>query len=405
MNMKKALSAMLAASMALSFASVGAFAASANTSADKTGTITPDATEVVDGDGNSYNAKSGVTVTPSSGKVVIDTVTPNSTIYIRLDGNTAISNGRLNPATGADLANDKLFSFSSTKKTNSKLVKSIEVVTNKAIGSVSGRNNWLKITLNDGTMTSEQKFEGTVTFKAKKTSDSEGLHNGFSGDVAYLGDTYTLDLSIWVNNSKITDGDNPGTGDRVYFDPTANDTNTLIWGDDRASLKFEAGSNPDKFYARLSTKADMNIYSEYGDPLNADLYFYDFVGNPTVPSTSRAVLTLGVPWDLDAAYVPDPEKCYIYQVINGELVDVTNQFTYSEDEQEIAGWSIKTRQLGTYIVSDTELDLEIADEDSAPSDSDKDVPDTGANDMVNVAMLAGMLSLAAAGAVAFKRTK
>lgn len=410
MNFKKALCATLAASMAMSFASIGAMAASVNTSADRTGTITPDASEVVDQDGNAYSAMSGVSVnTGTAGRLSIDTITPNSTIYIRLGGNTVLSNGRGTAANISDLLNDKLFSFSSSKKTNSKLVKSIELVKDKSIGSVSGRNNWVKVVLNDATMTSDQKFEGSVTFKSRKTSDSNAPHNGFTGDNAYIGDTYSLDLTFWINNRKITDGDNPETGDRVYFEPTTNDTNTIVWGDDRAALKFDASSNADKFYARLSTKSIGEIYQTYGDPVNADLYFYDFVGNPSIPATSRATLTLGVPWDEDDAYVPNPANAFIYQMnADGDLIDVTNQFTYSEDEQEISGWSIKTRTLGTYIVSDTELDIDVEDEEEIvddKKDDDKEIPDTGASDMVNVAMLAGMLSLGAASAIAFKRSK
>ena len=93
---------------------------------------------------------------------------------------------------------------------------------------------------------------------------------------------------------------------------------------------------------------------------------------------------------------------------------MTASFTYSEDDQEIPGWSIRTRQLGTYIVSDTELDVYASDdgdvedvEDDATADSTvsdgKDIPNTGSGDMVNVAVLAAVLSLSAAGAVAFRK--
>ena len=199
------------------------------------------------------------------------------------------------------------------------------------------------------------------------------------------------------------------------MDPDANDTNTLIWGDDRAALKFDADDDASKFYARLSTSNMSDVYAEYGDPVDADLWFYNFVGSPTVPATSKATLTLGIPWDDDDDYTPDPENCYIYTLdSDGYLTDVTASFTYSEDDQEIPGWSIRTRQLGTYIVSDTELDVYASDdgdvedvEDDATADSTvsdgKDIPNTGSSDMVNVAVLAAVLSLSAAGAVAFRK--
>ena len=92
---------------------------------------------------------------------------------------------------------------------------------------------------------------------------------------------------------------------------------------------------------------------------------------------------------------------------------MTASFTYSEDDYEIPGWSIRTRQLGTYIVSDTELDVYAYDDDAEDSASEdvsddavsdgKDIPNTGSGDMVNVAVLAAVLSLSAAGAVAFRK--
>ena len=94
---------------------------------------------------------------------------------------------------------------------------------------------------------------------------------------------------------------------------------------------------------------------------------------------------------------------------------MTNKFTYSEDAREIPGWSIQTRTLGTYIVSDTELDVDNSHVDpgetgnggDAPTTStpDKNIPNTGSSDMVNVAVMAGVLSLAVAGAVAFRKAK
>ena len=197
------------------------------------------------------------------------------------------------------------------------------------------------------------------------------------------------------------------------MDPDKNDTYTLIWGDDRAAVKFEADDDAKKFYARLSTSNMSDIYAEYGDPVDADLWFYDFVGHPTVPATSKATLTLGIPWDEDEDYTPDPENCFIYEVdADGYLVDVTSKFSYSEDDQEIPGWSIRTRQLGTYIVSDTELDVTVDEPETSepadvetPTNNGKDIPNTGSSDMVNVALVAAVVSLAAAGAVAFRKVK
>ncbi|MFR9190497.1 MAG: hypothetical protein ACLVL7_09950 [Anaerotruncus massiliensis (ex Togo et al. 2019)] len=60
-------------------------------------------------------------------------------------------------------------------------------------------------------------------------------------------------------------------------------------------------------------------------------------------------------------------------------------FTYSEDDREIEGWTTRTRTLGTYIVSDTELDIDSYydddDDTEVPSidvsNNQKPVPNTG----------------------------
>ena len=315
------------------------------------------------------------------------------------------------------LTNTDYFKFDVDKDDGSKYVSKIEVVDDKKLNDLSDRTAFLKVTLADSTTTSDLKTSGTITFKAKAdsstyTSGSKKLTNG---DVWKSGDTFTINYTFWLNNVKTSNDSNVETGDRVYFDPDDNEDNTLVWGDDRAALFFEANDDANKFYARLQTKSDAEIYSTYGDPVNADLWFFDFVGNPTIPSTSRATLTLGIPWDEDDDYTPNPEDCFIYEKdADGNLTDVTSQFTYDEDNDgttEIPGWTIKTRTLGTYVISDTELDTTVVDDvDEEPADDTastvdggKEIPNTGSSDMVGVAVVAAVVSLAAAGAVAFKK--
>lgn len=322
----------------------------------------------------------------------------------------------------SSLTNDDYFKFDVDKDDNGSMVKKVEVVEDKKLGDLD-RTAYLKIQLNDSTTTSDIKSNGTLTFKAKdsaadfqKASGSKKLND--NTQVWDDKEEIKIDYTFWINNYKAKNDDNPDSGDRVYFDPDDNEDNTLIWGDDRAGLFFEANDDASKFYARLSTKSDSEVYSEYGDPVNADLWFFDFVGSSTIPATSRATLTLGIPWDEDDDYTPNPEDCFIYEKQeDGTLVDVTDKFTYDEDNDgttEIEGWSIKTRTLGTYVISDTELDLDAVASDDVGEASDdgdtavtdgtgKEIPNTGSSDMVNVAVVAAAVSLAAAGAVAFKK--
>ncbi|WP_101908373.1 hypothetical protein [Marasmitruncus massiliensis] len=315
------------------------------------------------------------------------------------------------------LTNTDYFKFDVDKNDGSKYVSKVEVLDDKKMSNLNQRTAFLKITLADSTTTSDLKSSGKITFKAKGDSASyTGSKEVTNGDAWTSGETFTINYTFWINNVKTGNDSNVDTGDRVYFDPDDNEDNTLVWGDDRAALYFEANDDASKFYARLQTKSDSEIYSTYGDPVNADLWFFDFVGNPTVPATSRATLTLGIPWDEDDDYTPNPEDCFIYEKdADGNLIDVTSQFTYDEDNDgttEIPGWSIKTRTLGTYVISDTELDLDVIDDvDEEPVDDDtdttvdtgKEIPNTGSSDMVGVAVVAAVVSLAAAGAVAFKK--
>lgn len=369
---------------------------------------------------------------PSAGIGYIkgDPVTPASTIYVPLGTNMdedffkdASVRGQLGDiprVTLGQLVDTDLFKFDVDKDDGAKLIKSVKVKDDYRLGSMT-RTAYLVIEFNDITDTDEHKATGTIEFKAKKDKvpgqkpGSNDAMNGTGGSSEWAkNDTYTISYNFWVSNEKKGNDDNPDVGDRVYMDPDKNETNTLIWGDDRAALKFESDDDARKFYCRLSTSNMSDIYAEYGDPVDADLWFYDFVTHPTVPATSKATLTLGIPWDDDDDYTPDPENCFIYELdADGYLTDVTSKFTYSEDDEEIPGWSIRTRQLGTYIVSDTELDVTVDEPDDTdsseapetPDNTGKDIPNTGSSDMVNVALVAAVVSLAAAGAVAFRKVK
>ena len=366
-------------------------------------------TTALNDDGEKYDN----VVTIGGGKIVSDAIAPDTTFYVPVGGNEE------DPITLDDgkqvqikyLVDKDFFKFSPDKDTNGKLVKSITLVTDKGFDGFY-RNAYIKFVLADITDTDEHKTDGTIEFKAKKTAADDKDVKDKTKNTYEKDSKLVWDYKLWVTNEAVGNDDNPDVGDRVYMDPDKNETNTLVWGDDRAALKFDSDDDARKFYARLSTSNMSDIYAEYGDPADADLWFYDFVGHPTVPATSKATLTLGIPWDDDDDYTPDPENCFIYEVdADGYLVDVTSKFSYSEDDEEIPGWSIRTRQLGTYIVSDTELDVTVDEpETSEPADvetpnSGKDIPNTGSSDMVNVALVAAVVSLAAAGAVAFRKVK
>lgn len=420
--MRKFLSALLAGAMMAAMA-VPAFAADSSLDSGPSGLkkVYNSDGEVISNDDDDVYGKVDYDYAQDGGNINIDGVVPGITMYIPLgDKMDYLVGASGTKITLESLTNDDYFKFDLDKDDGGSMVKKMEVVEDKRLGDLT-RTSYLKIDLNDSTTTSDIKSNGTFTFKAKDSADD---FKDASGSKRLNDDTQEWDekeeikmsYTFWINNDKASNDDNPESGDRVYFDPDDNEDNTLIWGDDRAGLFFEANDDASKFYARLSTKSDSEVYSEYGDPVNADLWFFDFVGSSTIPATSRATLTLGIPWDEDDDYTPNPEDCFIYEKQeDGTLVDVTDKFTYDEDNDgttEIEGWSIKTRTLGTYVISDTELDLDVVSDDVDEEDVDdtdstvdtgKEIPNTGSSDMVNVAVVAAAVSLAAAGAVAFKK--
>ena len=258
-----------------------------------------------------------------------------------------------------ELGDTDLFKWSFDKDGEGRsLIKSITVVNDKKLdqNEKAGRTTYLKVVTNQTFDDGEKKAKIDIEIKPRK-SKGEDYDVIFKGqEKVDTSEKATASLTLWVSNVEENGDDvDVETGDGFVFIPADNEENTIVYGDDRAALFFYADDDADKFYAKLSTKAMMDIYTEYGDPADADLWFYDFVGNKTIPSTSRATLTLGIPWDEDDDYVPDPTNVYIYELkTDGSLVDVTDKFTYSEDNDSttgIEGWTIKTRTLGTYIVS------------------------------------------------------
>lgn len=426
--MKRFLSMALASALVLSTASMSVFADSVSSSGvvNMTGV-----TGIYDEDGDDVSwSVSGGSPSISDGSITLDGVNPNQTIYIPLGVDTDLVNVTTlsdgGTAAAIDLGDDDMFKITTDKDgTGKSLIKSVTQVSNKKLGDLD-RGSYLKIELGDSTTTSELKATADVTFKAKKDMDSStssltpNSGSGFGWDSS---ETADISITFWINNTEVNGSDGDAeTGDSVYFSPEDNEDNSMVWGDDRAAIYFSSDDDASDFYAKLSTKSDSDIYAEYGDPVNADLWFFDFVGNPTVPSTSRATLTLGIPWDEDEDYTPNPEDCYIYEVdSDGYLIDVTAQFTYDEDNDSttnISGWTIKTRTLGTYVISDTELDLTFYDDvdeetsdsseeseesEDAAVDTGKEIPNTGSSDMVGAAVAAAVVSLAAAGAIAFKK--
>mgnify|MGYP001384009439 FL=1 len=341
----------------------------------------------------------------SDGRIIADYVSPGKEYYFELPGDDEpikFNKGTL--VTVADITDNDNFSFKLDRDKNGKLLDSVSFVSKRFDGQ--DRKDYIKVDLEESNMTEDKKLTFDVYFKAKHSEE------GKWGS----GDRVNIRFEMWVNND-VEDGEDADfeVGEDIVFNPISNETNIITWGDnyDVASLKFEANDDADKFYAKLSTKSNAQIYRDYGDPADADLFFRTFVGSPSIDSTSRATLTLYNPWsqDDDDDYDVDPYDVYIYEVDSGELTDISDRFIYVDgDDTETGtdGWQIKIRTLGNYVLSDTPLDTYYEDDDiyveepvneivpevpTKPNPAPVPAPPTGSSDLVGIASFGAIVSL------------
>ncbi|RGX54354.1 hypothetical protein DWV16_14360 [Anaerotruncus sp. AF02-27] len=348
--MKKLLAAILAGAMLLSL-NITAFAATAKTT---TVNITNLTGNPVDEDGNPIKYD--------------DSVEPNQTIYFLIP-----------PAAAKQLNDSKITKVSVRKTKNSKLVKSVKLVekrlttNSKLVASVptgtikenkweysllplNKRYSYLAVELNDMTGSDEYKVQMDVTFTGKSSKDAnykEFPLIGAPNDKFKFakGDKLTLSTSFFVAN-KTESGDDASitVGKKgLTIKPVKNETNEINFENDSdalATLTFKATSNPDKFYAKLSTKWTSDLLAKFK---NTDAVIRKFSA-ATIDSTSRATLALANPFDPDDY---DVDRVYIYSVgANNKLTNVTSKFTYNEDDDT---FETKTRTLGTWIISDVKI--------------------------------------------------
>lgn len=99
-------------------------------------------------------------------------------------------------------------------------------------------------------------------------------------------------------------------------------------------------------------------------------------------------------------HAPADEDAYVYAVIGGKLV--ADKFTWNKDSE---CWEMNAKKIEGVVVSDIKLDVSKYNSTVGgnTADENKDNPGTGSVDFVNVAVALGVVSLAAAGAVALKK--
>ncbi|MBP1559452.1 MAG: hypothetical protein J6B40_07815 [Oscillospiraceae bacterium] len=255
---------------------------------------------------------------------------------------------------------------------------------------IDNDDNEVQITLKESyTITEARALEGTISLKAKSEDKT----------------VYTMDLTedngLKVNNLVVTVEGVKDIEDSEIHNAEAD--NTIYHNDEYSSgyVTFKSGSDlltvvldmakNEKVFMHIDEEEMEEVAEKYNKDDTADLYFFNFEGTPSLKN--KATLSI------EADYLED---VHVYEYTDGKLREVTVEMNKDEDAYE---WT--SSKLTTYVVSDSKLkaDGTVSGTEDNKTEGDKTEtnPDTGANDIVNVAAGLAVVSLIAAGAVVLKK--
>ena len=238
-----------------------------------------------------------------------------------------------------------------------KLSATSRAVIDSSIESVAnpGFGYWVEIKTKEDDTTKVLDLAGVLRIGSTKNK-AEDAANAFRLDTS-------LDNRVYDNGAYVKVVDEwtfkPDSRSVVKFDDDADDV-TLYFGENEAAW-FE-------FDARGQSALNLEFTFDFNKEI-ADLFpkaNIDFLTFTSKPSTNRT-------GDL---YIVADEDTFLYEVTEDGVKEIPNA-EYSEKE---GAWHIRTRKLGAYAISDTELDTSVKvnskDETSKPNGG-KDNPDTG----------------------------
>lgn len=284
----------------------------------------------------------------------------------------------------------------SIKESGDKMIDSYSIVKQNGVYKV-------KVVTKETFTTEETEATWTITLKRNKKYTvaeakvdiaqkwAEICEDGVSGDHSGFEDKGYGEYVFYVDLAD-AHGDKVGASYDRYTDDCNVEALAVIPKDaDYAELYFE--DTMFWYSVKNSAKTTVNVYfhednkkmsTTYED---ADLEMIFFDGTPEFDYTG----TMHAPADEDA---------YVYAVIGGKLV--ADKFTWNKDSE---CWEMNAKKIEGVVVSDIKLDVSKYNSTVGgnTADEDKDNPGTGSVDFVNVAVALGVVSLAAAGAVALKK--
>ena len=282
-------------------------------------------------------------------------VTADKPAYV-VAGKTYSSATEAQAKTDASIANTKADELS---KQVVKAVDSSISSTGKA-----GYTYWVEIKTKDSDSTKELDVAGTLYLGTSKNKAEDKKNEA--------GIDFTL-------SNRVSDYNKPGIVEDEYtFEADKN--GAVKFSDDAEEVTLYFGANEDAWFT-FNAKGQGALNFGYTLKFNkeiADLFpkaNIDFISWNAEPATNRT-------GDL---YITAKEDTFLYQVTeDGKGIKEVNGADYNEDE---GAWHIRTRKLGSYVISDMELDTtaKVEDKDEASSNSstsskpngDKHNPDTG----------------------------
>lgn len=140
-----------------------------------------------------------------------------------------------------------------------------------------------------------------------------------------------------------------------------------------------------KVFAYFNEDPIEEVEDKYYD-LDADISYINFVAKPNLGTKAE----IAIQGDYS-------DKYHLYEYAGGKLTEIDAD--WNEDD---GLFEFKASKLGAYVISDKAL-VAKADEDKADETTESKNPDTGANDVVGVAVALAAVSLVAAGAVSLKK--
>lgn len=219
--------------------------------------------------------------------------------------------------------------------------------------SVEISQKWAEI-YDDVTSDNAEKIFNPITL-----ADSTA-HPGWSYD-DYTNDINVQALAVLPKEAKYAE---------LYFD-----TDDIFWYTVKNSSKLTVNA-----YYHRDNKTMSQTYED------ADLEMIFFDGTPEFDYTGTFHVTVD-------------EDMFVYLIEGGKLVE--GKFTWNK---EVECWETNVRKIEGAVASDIKLDVSKYNATvNNNGDGNKDNPGTGSVDFVNVAVALGVVSLAAAGAVALKK--